>query len=378
MKHIDARPLLRDAVLPHGASPGGRYLDGKRILITGGTGSLGKKLVHRLLEGTHGRPSKIIVLSRDEAKQHEMRVQYQHRRSAPTDEIIFHNFQRLLEFRIGDVRDYHAVLAALQDVDIVVNAAALKQVPTCEYFPYEAVRTNVEGAENIVRAIQGHRLPIEAVVGVSTDKACKPVNTMGLTKALQERIFIQANLRAPWTRFVCVRYGNVLASRGSVIPLFHEQIRSGGPVTITTSEMTRFLLSLDQAVETVVAALETGRPGETLVPSAPSAKVVDIAAALIGYREIETVITGIRPGEKLHEIMVSDEEAPRTVQRGDWYAIGAMLPELAGEGEGSPALAGEYSSETPVMTPAETVDLLARYELLIDDVPEDETAELLR
>jgi FlaA1/EpsC-like NDP-sugar epimerase len=378
MKQIDAATLIGGAIRPQPAPAGARYLDGKRVLITGGTGSLGKKLVHRLLEGTHGKPAKIIVLSRDEAKQHEMRVQYQNRRGAPTDEIIFHNFQRLLEFRIGDVRDYHSVLSALQDVDIVVNAAALKQVPTCEYFPYEAVRTNVEGAENIVRAIQAHRLPIETVVGVSTDKACKPVNTMGLTKAVQERIFIQANMRAPWTRFVCVRYGNVLASRGSVIPLFHEQIRSGGPVTITTSEMTRFLLSLDQAVETVVAALETAEAGETLVPSAPSAKVVDIAAALIGDRNVETVITGIRPGEKLHEIMVSDEEAPRTISRGRWYAIRAMLPELAGEPVADPPLRGEYSSESPTMTPAETLELLTRYQLLLDDVAEGEAVELLR
>ena len=157
-----------------------------------------------------------------------------------------------------------AIMAAwrgcLREVNIVINAAAMKQVPTCEYFPFEAVRTNIEGAENIVRAIQEHSLPVETVVGVSTDKACKPVNTMGLTKAIQERIFVQANMRSPWTRFVCVRYGNVLASRGSVIPLFHEQIKRGGPVTITTSDMTRFLLSLDEAVDTVFAAIrEAGR-----------------------------------------------------------------------------------------------------------------------
>jgi FlaA1/EpsC-like NDP-sugar epimerase len=177
---------------------------------------------------------------------------------------------------------------------------------------------------------------------------------------------------------VCVRYGNVLASRGSVIPLFHEQIRSGGPVTITTSEMTRFLLSLDEAVETVVAALETAEAGETLVPSAPSANVVDVATALIGYRPIETVITGIRPGEKLHEIMVSEEEAPRTIQRGRWYAIRAMLPELTETASGPPALTGEYSSESPVLTPAETLALLTRHALLLDDVREDDPAELLR
>ena len=191
-------------------------LEGKRIVITGGTGSLGQVLTRRLLGGEMGMLAKVIIFSRDEAKQHFMRMEYEHRVAA-TDEIIYSNFRRLLEFRIGDVRDYSSIAALLRDADVVVNTAALKQVPTCEYFPYEAVRTNVGGAENIVRAIQEHTLLVETVVGVSTDKACKPVNVMGMTKALQERIFIQGNMRSPQTRFVCVRYGNVLASRGSVI-----------------------------------------------------------------------------------------------------------------------------------------------------------------
>ena len=216
-----------------------KCFDGKKILIIGGTGSLGKTLVRRFLSNRAGGPTKLIVFSRDEAKQHYMRMEYQHK-AAATDEIIYRNFQQKLEFRIGDVRDFHSVLSALRGVDIVFNAAALKQVPVCEYFPYEAVRTNIEGPENIVRAIQEYDLPVETVVGISTDKACKPINTMGMTKAIQERIFIQANIRCPATRFVCVRYGNVLASRGSVIPLFLDQIRNGGPVTITTPKMTRF------------------------------------------------------------------------------------------------------------------------------------------
>ena len=207
------------------------------------------------------------------------------------------------------MRDFHSLAAVLRDADVVFNAAALKQVPTCEYFPYQAVSTNIGGPENIVRAIQEHHLPIETVVGISTDKACKPVNVMGMTKAIQERIFIQANMRCPQTRFICVRYGNVLASRGSVIPFFHEQIRNGGPVTITTSDMTRFLLSLDEAVDTIFAAFRRAGRGETYIPRVPSAKVTDIAAALIGDRPIQTIITGIRPGEKIHEILVSEEEA---------------------------------------------------------------------
>jgi UDP-glucose 4-epimerase len=328
-------------------------LQGKRILITGGTGSLGKTLVKRLLSGEVGRPAKIIVFSRDEAKQYFMRLDFQNRKAA-TDEIAYDNFRKLLEFRIGDVRDFASIAAAVRDADVVVNAAAMKQVPACEYFPFEAVRTNIQGAENIVRAIQEHTLLVETVVGISTDKACKPVNAMGMTKALQERIFIQANMRCPGTRFVCVRYGNVLASRGSVIPLFHEQIRAGGPVTITTAEMTRFLISLDDAVDTVFAALRDARPGEIFVPRAAAARMMDVASALIGNRPIETKITGIRPGEKFHEIMVSDEEASRAVARGRWYAILPMLPELQADGIDEVCLNKEYSSADKVMTLEET------------------------
>ncbi|MGI8402113.1 MAG: polysaccharide biosynthesis protein [Gemmatimonadaceae bacterium] len=347
----------------------------KKILVTGGTGSLGNVLIGRLLSGELGMPSKVIVLSRDEAKQHAMRLAF-HSKRAATDEIIYHNFERVLEFRIGDVRDYGSVVSAMRDADIVINAAAMKQVPTCEYFPYEAVRTNIGGAEHIVRGIQEFRLPVQTVVGVSTDKACKPVNVMGMTKALQERIFVQGNMRAPDTRFICVRYGNVLASRGSVIPLFHDQIRKGGPVTITTTDMTRFLLSLDDAVNTVFAALSTAKPGETYVPRAPAARMVDVAAALIGDRNIEQKVTGIRPGEKIHEIMVSEDEATRTVERGAWYAIQPMLPEIAPEA-GSGCLTREFSSADNLMTPLETADLLRKRDLMVDDnfVPE---GELLR
>jgi UDP-glucose 4-epimerase len=351
-------------------------LEGKRLLVTGGTGSLGQLLVRRLLGGEMGDPESIIVFSRDEAKQHQMRLEYL-QRGAATDEVIFRNFQQKLRFWIGDVRDFDSVAAVLRDADVVFNAAALKQVPTCEYFPYEAVRTNVGGAENIVLAIQKHGLPVETVVGISTDKACKPVNVMGMTKAIQERVFIQGNMRCPETRFVCVRYGNVLASRGSVIPLFHFQIRSGGPVTVTTPEMTRFLLSLDQAVDTVFAVVRSGRRGETFVPNVPSARVVDIAAVLIGERPIRTEVTGIRPGEKAHEIMVSEEEAPRTLARGDWYAIQAMLPEVGDVPMWEPALTKEFSSADHLLGLDETRRLLEAQKLLVEDV-DPLAGELLR
>lgn len=348
-------------------------LTDKRILVTGGTGSLGKVLVRRLLSRDTGSPAKVIVFSRDEAKQHFMRLEFQHRLSA-TDEVIYHNFEQILEFRIGDVRDYASVVSVLREADIVINAAAMKQVPTCEYFPFEAVRTNVQGAEHIVRAIQEFSLPVDTVVGVSTDKACKPVNVMGMTKALQERIFIQGNIRAPNTRFICVRYGNVLASRGSVIPLFHDQIKKGGPVTITTTDMTRFLLSLDSAVDTIIEALKSAKPGETYVPRAQSARMVDVAAALIGDRKIDTKVTGIRPGEKVHEIMVSEGEAVRAVERGKWYAILPMLPEISGDQTGSGCLTREFSSADNLMTLEETTDLLRQRKLMLQDnmVPEGE------
>ena len=338
----------------------------KRVLISGGTGSLGKVLVRRLLSGELGTPRKIIVFSRDEAKQHAMRVEYMKKANA-TDEVIYQNFKELLEFRIGDIRDFHCVVSVLNEADVVFNAAALKQVPTCEYFPYQAVMTNISGPENIVRAIQEFSLPIETVVGISTDKACKPVNVMGMTKAIQERIFIQANMRCKNTRFICVRYGNVLASRGSVIPLFHEQIKNGGPVTITTTEMTRFLLSLDQAVDTIFAALIGAKRGETYIPHVPSAKVTDIAAILIGERPIKQVISGIRPGEKEHEILISEEECHRTEDRGQFYAILPILPEIRSQDTFEAAMADEFSSAGNVMAREELAKLMHFHHLMVED-----------
>jgi len=339
-------------------------LENKTILVTGGTGSLGKVLVRRLLSGESGTPKKIIVMSRDEAKQHEMRLEYLHRK-VTTDEIIFHNFQHVLEFRIGDVRDFHDVCSAINSVDIVINAAAMKQVPTCEYFPEQAILTNCVGAMNIVRAIRENRYDVKTVVGISTDKACKPVNVMGMTKAIQERVFTSANVLNKKTRFICVRYGNVLASRGSVIPLFHDQIESGGPITVTDPEMTRFLLSLDQAVDTVFSAIKNAKPGETFIPNAPSATVMNIAKALIGSRKIKIQVTGIRPGEKVHEIMVSEEECNHTVKRGDYYAIVSMLPELDRSNAKKNILEGEFSSANNILSFEDTNRLLEKHRLLV-------------
>lgn len=321
-----------------------KELEGKRILVTGGTGSLGKTLVRRLLAGEMGKPAKITVFSRDEAKQHFMRLEYMNREAA-TDDIIYQNSRDLLNFRIGDVRDYSALLAAMREADVVFHAAALKQVPSCEYFPFEAVMTNVFGAENIVKCIRENNLSIEKVVGISTDKACKPINVMGMTKALQERILIEANRDCPNTVFTCVRYGNVIASRGSIIPLFVEQIQKNQTVTVTLPEMTRFLLSLDQAVDTVFAAIKDGFRGETFVPKVLAAKITDVAKSLMGDKDLPIIFTGIRPGEKIHEIMVSEEECFRTIERGEYYVILPVLPELREKFEGSQVLENEYSSK---------------------------------
>jgi UDP-glucose 4-epimerase len=353
-------------------------LEGKTILVTGGTGSLGRTLVHRILSNELGTPKKVIVLSRDEAKQHDMRVSYLSRRS-PTDEVIYRNFLNVLEFRIGDVRDYADVRGAVRDADIVVNAAALKQVPSCEYFPNQAVLTNCIGASNIVRAVEEGGLGVETVVAISTDKACKPVNVMGMTKAIQERIVIAGNILSPRTRFIGVRYGNVLASRGSVIPLFHEQIRNGGPVTITVPEMTRFLLTLNQAVDTVFAALRGAKPGEIYVPRAPSATVKNLAEALVGERGIEIVVTGIRPGEKMHESIISEEEAVRVSDRGAYYAIRPLLPELgASDDDGQNPKLREFTSADNPLGKAATIDLLRAHKLMVEDGDVESTAELLR
>lgn len=335
-----------------------KLLHKKTIAILGGTGSLGKILVKRLLDENLGKPEKIIVFSRDEAKQHNMRLEFEQKEYA-TDELIYQNFKRILEFRIGDVRDYASVCAVIKNANIVINAAALKQVPTCEYFPFEAVQTNVIGPENIVRAILENDLKVETVVGVSTDKACKPVNVMGMTKALQERIFTNANIMNKKTRFICVRYGNVLASRGSVIPLFLEQIANGGPITITTKEMTRFLLYLDNAVDIIFEAIKSANPGEIYLPKVPSARIIDVARVLIGNKKINIILKGIRPGEKIHEILASDEEASRTVDRGKYYAIKPLLPELLVKKREKTSLTSEYSSSNSPLDYNQTKELLS-------------------
>jgi UDP-glucose 4-epimerase len=338
-------------------------LQGKRILVTGGTGSLGKSLIRAILSGTYGKPERVVIFSRDEAKQHDTRMIFRKMRAA-TEQIIYEDFEHVLNFHLGDVRDFHSVASAVSRADVVINAAALKQVPNCEYFPHEAVRTNIDGAENIVRAIEALRLPVETVIAISTDKACKPINVMGMTKAIQERIFVQANLRCPGTRFIGVRYGNVLASRGSVIPLFLDQIRAGGPVTITTNEMTRFLLSLTRAVDTIMDAYASAGRGDIYVPRVRSSLILNVATALVGDRDVPIVETGIRPGEKIHEVLVAEDEVYRTAVLDDYCVIRPLLPEIEAPPSDGPVIDREYSSAHHVMDLEETRALLRDNQLI--------------
>jgi UDP-glucose 4-epimerase len=322
----------------------------KTLLITGGTGSLGKMLVKRIMTGKLGEPAKIIIYSRDEDKQYQMKLEW-NKLSIATDAVTYLNHKDKLDFRIGDVKDIVPLQRAVNDADIIIHAAALKQVPVCEYFPAESVKTNILGVQNIIQAITNSPNPPETLLAVSTDKACKPINTYGMCKAIQERLTIEANVQCPKTRCICVRYGNVAASRGSVIPLFAEQIKRGGPVTITTKEMTRFMMTLDMAADTIFDALATAHPGDTYIPQVTSARMVDLAVEMIGPKNINIEYTGIRPGEKIHEILISEEEIGRTIKRGSYFVILPILPELRQDNISGTSLQTELSSSECLMTP---------------------------
>lgn len=279
---------------------------GKVILVTGGTGSFGNFVVRRLMEH---EPKEIRVFSRDEKKQYDMRV--------------FYRAYKNLTFVIGDVRNYESINEAMQGVDSVFHAAALKQVPTCEHFPMEAVRTNILGVNNVVQAALSSQ--VKTVVAISTDKAVKPVNVMGMTKALQERIVLEGNLSKlnRGTRLACVRYGNVLRSRGSVVPFFRRQLSLGQKLTITDERMTRFLLTLNDAIDLVFHASEHTLGGEVFVRKAPSGRVVDLASLISEEYKVpfHYEVIGMLPGEKINEILISEEEMIRTEDMGQYYRI---------------------------------------------------------
>jgi FlaA1/EpsC-like NDP-sugar epimerase len=335
-------------------------LKNKIILITGGTGSLGKALLNRLLKSSQ-LPEKIIIFSRDELKQHNMRLEYLGKPNA-TDEIIYDNFKERVIFKIGDIRNYHSVVNVLKDVDVIFNTAALKQIPVAEYNPSEAIKTNIIGVENIIMAIDEFDMGVETFVGISTDKACKPINAYGMTKSLMERMVIAANLQSD-TRYILCRYGNVMASRGSVIPLFKEQILSGKEITITTNDMTRFMMNLDQAVDTVLETYKKSECGNIFIPKIKSSMIMDIAIAMRGDKNIPIHTIGIRPGEKVHEVLISSEEMPYVSDNGNYYIIHSSLPELYGN-KFKNCYMDEYSSSTNLMSMEETKELLMREKLL--------------
>jgi UDP-N-acetylglucosamine 4,6-dehydratase len=274
----------------------------KVVLVTGGTGSFGKKFTRILLE--EKQPRKIIIFSRDELKQYEMQT-------TGLD-------QPNLRYFIGDVRDRERLVRAMHGVDIVVHAAALKQVPACEYNPMEAIKTNINGSSNVVEAALDSG--VKKVLTLSTDKAVNPVNLYGATKLAAEKLTVQSNTYAAGTatRYSCVRYGNVVGSRGSVVPVFLKQ-RESGRVTITDERMTRFWLSLEQGVRFVIQCIERMEGGEVFVPKIPSMNVIDLARAIAPHAEFN--IIGIRPGEKLHEVLISEDEARNTVEREHMFVV---------------------------------------------------------
>jgi FlaA1/EpsC-like NDP-sugar epimerase len=344
-------------------------LEGADVLILGGTGSLGQVLFRRILGHEMGAPASVTVFSRDEAKQHYMRLDFLHQ-TAATDDVIYREQVKRVRFAIGDVRNLSDVKRNVDRANVIFHAAALKQVPTCEYFGAAAVDTNVIGAINLCQVIRDGAREEKTVVGISTDKACKPVNLMGMTKAIQERILIQANLDAPWARFVNVRYGNVMASRGSAIPYFLDLVRQGKPIPITDPAMTRFLMTLDQSVDLIFNALRFANPGETYLPLVPSARVVDIARAVAEDAGYPLKEVGVRPGEKLHEILVSEEELPRTDARGENVVILPILPEMRTEVRSPEPLpfSGEFSSGERPLSLEGVQELLSRYGLTASTV----------
>lgn len=324
------------------------YLDGKQVLVTGGTGSFGSTIVERLLRETDCR--KIIIFSRDEAKQYFMRDRFRG--------------ETQLEFRIGDVRDLRSVERACEGVDAVFHAAALKQVPSCEEYPLEAVKTNILGAQNVIDA--AHSQGVERILAISTDKAVKPVNAMGLSKAMQEKLFIAAN-HGSNSRFSCVRYGNVLNSRGSIIPLFLDQLNRQKDLTLTDERMTRFILTLKKATDLVLHVIEEMRGGEIFIPRIPALLVKDLAEVILGQakssgngqRRIRCI--GIRPGEKIHETLVSEDEVRRCVESNETFVIlptenriREIPPDFHPKGP------GEFRSDScPRLNPREIQELLA-------------------
>ena len=284
----------------------------KTLMITGGTGSFGNAVLNRFLETDIGE---IRIFSRDEKKQDDMRHEYQ----AKMPEVA-----HKIKFYIGDVRDLQSVRGAMHGVDYIFHAAALKQVPSCEFFPMEAVRTNVIGTDNVLTAAIEEG--VECVICLSTDKAAYPINSMGMTKAIEEKVAIAKSRMSGKTKICCTRYGNVMCSRGSVIPLWIDQIKAGNPITVTEPSMTRFIMSLEEAVDLVLFAFEHGENGDLLIKKAPACTIQTQAEAvceLFGGKKEDIKVIGIRHGEKIYETLLTNEECAKAVDMGDFYRVPA-------------------------------------------------------
>ena len=284
----------------------------KTLLITGGTGSFGNAVLNRFLRTDIGE---IRIFSRDEKKQDDMRHEFQAKMPDVADKIKFY---------IGDVRDLQSCRGAMCGVDYIFHAAALKQVPSCEFFPMEAVRTNVIGTDNVLTA--AIEAGVECVICLSTDKAAYPINAMGITKAIEEKVAVAKSRNSGKTKICCTRYGNVMCSRGSVIPLWIDQIRSGNPITITEPKMTRFIMSLEEAVDLVLFAFEHGENGDLLIQKAPACTIGTQAQAvceLFGGKKEDIKVIGIRHGEKMYETLLTNEECAKAIDMGNFYRVPA-------------------------------------------------------
>lgn len=340
---------------------------GKTLLITGGTGSFGNAVLNRFLATDI---AEIRVFSRDEKKQDDMRHEFQAKLPDAAGKIKFY---------IGDVRDLASVKSAMVGVDYVFHAAALKQVPSCEFFPMEAVRTNVIGTDNVLTA--AIEAGVESVICLSTDKAAYPINAMGITKALEEKVAVAKSRTSGQTRICCTRYGNVMCSRGSVIPLWIDQIRNGQPVTVTEPTMTRFIMSLEEAVDLVLFAFEHGQNGDLFIQKAPACTIQTQAEAvceLFGGKKEDIRVIGIRHGEKLYETLLTNEECAKAEDMGDFYRVPADNRSLNydkyfSEGDEQRSTLTEFNSNnTRILNVAETKARIAALAYIQEELARQE------
>lgn len=338
----------------------------KTLMITGGTGSFGNAVLNRFLQTDIGE---IRIFSRDEKKQDDMRHEYQAKMPEVANKIKFY---------IGDVRDLQSVRSAMHEVDYIFHAAALKQVPSCEFFPMEAVRTNVIGTDNVLTAAIEEG--VECVICLSTDKAAYPINSMGMSKAIEEKVAIAKSRMSGKTKICCTRYGNVMCSRGSVIPLWIDQIKAGNPITVTEPNMTRFIMSLEEAVDLVLFAFEHGENGDLLIKKAPACTIQTQAEAvceLFGGKKENIKVIGIRHGEKMYETLLTNEECAKAVDMGDFYRVpadnrGLNYDKYFKEGDEARNTLTEFNSNnTRRLNLQETIDTIAKLEYIQGRLAED-------